>query len=362
MGKEDVATLTPEAVADYLRERVDPDARVVSMSPLGASTQAGLKAYGYGRPLRVVFEVAGARRDLVIRTMSPDPFGHDRRADRAAVLLDAFDTFDRVPRHIAPVDVGAFAPDGRLVPMAPGEIYLVTTYAPGELYANDLQVASSRDDAGPRDLARACVLADYLAELHAEAAPAQAHVRDVRDTVGSGEGIFGLCDSYPADDPVAPPARLQRIEELAVGWRWRLRAYRHRARRTHGDFHPFNLLFDGHADLAVLDASRGGAGEPADDVACLGLNYLFFALRAHGRFVGAARALWDAFWGRYLERTGDRELLEVVAPFFAWRGLVVASPVWYPDVPVATREVLFGFVERLLAGAPFDPAGVDELL
>ena len=63
----------------------------------------------------------------------------------------------------------------------------------------------------------------------------------------------------------------------------------------------------------------------------------------------------STFWRRYLERSGDVALLEVVAPFFAWRMLVVTSPVWYPDVPDDVRERLLGFVERLLAGRRFDP-------
>jgi aminoglycoside phosphotransferase family enzyme len=32
----------------------------------------------------------------------------------------------------------------------------------------------------------------------------------------------------------------------------------------------------------------------------------------------------------YLKKTGDSEILEVVQPFYAWRALVVASPIWYP--------------------------------
>ena len=52
----------------------------------------------------------------------------------------------------------------------------------------------------------------------------------------------------------------------------------------------------------------------------------------------------------------------MVASFFAWRGLVVASPAWYPNVSDTVRERLLCFIERLLAGEAFDPARVDELL
>src|SRR5690606_17668872 len=143
----------------------------------------------------------------------------------------------------------------------------------------------------------------------------------------------GLCDSYPDGHPVATSQRLERIEKACVEWRWRLRGHGERACRTHGDFHPFNILFRADVDFTALDCSRGAVGEPADDVTCLSINYLFFAL-ASGRaqFDGPLRTLWDTFWARYLEVTGDHEILQMVAPFFAWRGLVVASPVWYPNV------------------------------
>jgi len=32
--------------------------------------------------------------------------------------------------------------------------------------------------------------------------------------------------------------------------------------------------------------------------------------------------------------------LEVLQPFYAFRGLVVASPVWYPNISMATRKKL----------------------
>ena len=352
----------PLHIEAYLAHRGWPAPTVVRLAPLGADVQEGLKDYGYGRPLRVIFESAGATHQLVLRTMAPDPFGHDRRSDRAGVLLGAFDTFNGIPHHIRALDVGAFAEDGSLCPMARGEIFLVTDYVDGTLYAHDLRALAGEDAPTAIHRARAEALATYLAELHARPAPPEAWQRDLRDTVGSGEGIAGLCDSYPPGHPVATAERLEAIEHAAVAWRWRLRPRSHRARRTHGDFHPFNSLCRDGTDFSVLDASRGGMGEPADDVTCLALNYLFFALVARGRPDGALRTLFDTFLGTYLSATGDDELLEVVAPFFAWRCLVVANPVWYPQVPDALRDRILSFAERLLAGEAFRPDRMEELL
>ncbi len=364
MGRtaEAALSITAASVEAYLCANGYPGAVVQVLNPLGQSTQEGLKAYGYGRPLHVAFTCGGRSYDVVVRTMSPDPFGHDRRADRVDAMVLAFDTFATIPRHIQALDVGTFDSEGRMVPMARGEPFLLTNFVEGELYAHDLFELASRDSVSQRDIQRAQALAGYLATLHGEPVDGAVYVRSVRDIIASGEGLFGQCDGYPDTHPIATAKRLHGLEEAAIAWRWKLRGKKHRARRTHGDFHPFNILFREGDDFSVLDCSRGAGGDPADDVTCLSVNYLFFALSHRGHFKGPERQLWNTFWHTYLEATGDREICEVVAPFFAWRLLVVASPVWYPSLGDASRDVLLTMAERLLGGAVFHPDRVDELL
>jgi hypothetical protein len=50
----------------------------------------------------------------------------------------------------------------------------------------------------------------------------------------------------------------------------------------------------------------------------------------------------------------------VVAPFFAFRGLVMASPLWYPTLPEAVRRTLFTFMVRVLDAKTFDPNRVND--
>ncbi|HEY5948030.1 MAG TPA: phosphotransferase [Kofleriaceae bacterium] len=339
-----------------------PGARIVKARPLADdNSQSATKAHGYGRPMRITIESCGQLHELVFHTLRADDFGHDRRADRLAGAMLSFDTFGRIPRHVKALDIGAIDRDGNLVSLAhSGEPYFITAWAPGHSYADDLHELAKRDSATALDLTRVDALADLLVEIHA--APGshpEAYARAIRDLLGSGEGIFGLIDSYAVDTPGAPPSRLQRIEHACLDWRWRLKPRVDRLRRTHGDFHPFNILFDDAAAVTLLDASRGAEGDPADDVACLAINFLFFGLRAPHK-QGFAQ-LWTRFWERY-QAASSLEVLSAVAPFFAWRGLVLASPRWYPDVTVAQREAIFDFVERALAAERFEPAWGLELL
>lgn len=333
------------SLPDGLRARLAelyPGAAVVRVTPLkdDGTSGAAMKALGYGRPLQI--ELAGGRT-VVFHTARPDDFGHDRRSDRTANLLLAYDTFGKLPHHVAAIDMGLVRGDGSLSSLADtGEPYLITSYAPGTLYADDLRRAGT-SGATTDDVARAETLARTLLEIHAvPGTHAGAYTRAVRDLLGHGEGIFGLVDSYPPG--VVPAARLRALEEAALAWRWKLRDQTRRLRRTHGDFHPFNIVF-GERGPVLLDASRGSEGDPADDVACLTINYLFFR----------TPALWDAFWRTYLVGdTGD--VLAAVAPFYAWRALVLASPLWYPHQSAEDRDRILGFAERALAAERFDPA------
>ena len=131
-------------------------------------------------------------------------------------------------------------------------------------------------------------------------------------------------------------------------WRWKLKHKTHRLSQVHGDYHPWNILFRKGTDFTVLDRSRGEWGEPADDVSALTINYIFYSLQTCGKLAGPFERLFDLFWRNYLDKTGDEEILNVIQPFYAWRSLVVASPVWYPNLPLKVRGKLFNFVRKVL--------------
>lgn len=361
-------TITPSLQA--LVARVLPGAELLSAEALSADDAAERdegteKGAGYGEPLRLkVREADGRDAVLVFHTASPDVFGHDRRSDRASEMLLAWDTFGLIPRHVEALDVGAIRRDGSgLVSLRDvGEFYLVTRYAEGRLYADDLRRVAREANATDDDFRCVASLARYLAGLHAERVDAPPrYVRAARDLVGSGEGIFGIIDGYPRDVAMAPPSRLEALERAAVAWRWRLKAHTDRLRRTHGDFHPFNVVIGRDGEPVPLDASRGCAGDPADDVCCLAINYVFFAVEHPAAWPHALGPMWDLFWRTYLDATHDEEILSVAAPFLAWRALVVCNPAWYPGVDPEARHRVLTLVERALRRDRFDPAMAHEL-
>jgi aminoglycoside phosphotransferase (APT) family kinase protein len=130
----------------------------------------------------------------------------------------------------------------------------------------------------------------------------------------------------------------------------------------HGDFHPGNIWFQDDNDFVLLDRSRGPWGEPADDVTALTINYIFFSLRVHGDVRGVYLEGLRLFFDEYLRATGDEEILGVLAPFYAFRGVVVANPVFYPDVTPDVRLKIFSFVKHILSVDKFDYKAVNAYI
>jgi aminoglycoside phosphotransferase (APT) family kinase protein len=346
----------PAALEAYLQRVHGRPVRAVRVTPLGGGRQ-GDKGYGYGIPLRVDYELDGAARRAVIESVRPGPFGHEHMADRAQSLLWAHQAFGALPRHVASLDVGAVRASGELVPLGNAEeLFMLAEFVEGQEYADDLLRLRSGGALTALDEQRTDALCDYLVEIHRVQGPDPGlYARRIRELVGHGECIFGVDDSYPS----GYRQELEEIEKRCVAWRWKLRGRSHRLRQVHGDFHPWNLMFREGTDFSVLDRSRGEWGDPADDVACLALNYFFFSLQRSGRLEGAFERLWRRFWQRYLERSGDAELLEVVAPFLAFRGLVMANPLWYPALQEEVRRKIFHFIRNVLGEPRFDPARAD---
>jgi hypothetical protein len=347
-------------LASVLHQRVDI-VGLRRLKPAEGEADDDPKAFGYGVPLEAECKVDGElRRFVVSRTRPAQGFGHDYPADRAWQALYGHAAYNGFPRHVRSLDVGFVRECGELVSAADAaEFFQVVEKADGRLYWLDLDRLLTRPIVG-LDLERARALAGFLSETHTNKRDEPTtYERRIRELVGHGECVMGIVDSYPHPFPLLAPRECEAFERALVSWRWRLRGRAHRLAQTHGDFHPWNLLFRDGVEFSVLDRSRGEWGEPADDVSALLINYLFFGVRraaAEGTH-GVAEpfvTLFRTFLDTYLERSRDEELRVVLPPFFAFRALVVAHPRWYPSLDDGTRRALLDFARAMTEPEVFD--------
>ncbi|MFQ6051760.1 MAG: aminoglycoside phosphotransferase family protein [Candidatus Hydrothermarchaeota archaeon] len=338
--------LSKEPMRKYLKDLFGEDISINEIIPLGAGC--------HGSGFLIDFNRGGKREKLVAKILEGGiGLGHDHFSDRAQVLLWQNDTFNKIPRHIKAIDVGGIAEDEIISIGKAKEFFLLMEEAKGKDYFHDLENLRKKEYPDDLDLARVKLLVEYLAELHSEKFDSKVlYWRKIRDTIGHGECLMGVLDTYP-DVDFTNYEEMAEIEKKCIEWRAKLKPKYKRLCRIHGDFHPGNIWFTSDREFTILDRSRGEYGDAADDITAFTTNYIFYSITTHGKLKNPYEKLLSLFYDYYIELTGDHEIFSVVAPFYAFRGVVVASPIFYPDITEEHRRKLFNFVHGVLDSEEF---------
>ena len=345
--------INEQALKAYVRATFT-DVTYLDISKLGS----GVQGSGY----LISMCTAGVCKSYVVKTLFPEGLGHDYPSDRAGVFLLDLEEYKNLPRHVRALDVLAELEDGGVKSIMGGkEYYLLMEVAEGIDYFKDLEAFRNKEKLDAAGISKIKAMASYLARIHSKKKESRSlYLRKVRDTIGHGECLMGVFDTYP--DGTLSSAEMADIEKMCIDWRAKLRGKEYRLSMIHCDFHPGNIWFQDDNDFVLLDRSRGPWGEPADDVTALTINYIFFSLRVHGDVRGVYLEGLRLFFDEYLRATGDEEILGVLAPFYAFRGVVVANPVFYPDVTPDVRLKIFSFVKHILSVDKFDYKAVNAYI
>jgi hypothetical protein len=341
----------------YLADLYDAPTKLIDLRKLGEGF------HNAGFLLR--FKVGEEEKHLVMRIVRGDTgWGHDYLSDHAAVLLLQHHLFNTAPEKTCcrSIDVACITKNGNVVSVGDSVEFLnlveEVTEKDGRPYIEDLFNIAKRKSLTDKDRRRCLIVADYLVSLHAVKKKNDLlYVRHIRDLIGHGEMLMGVIDTYPKPETLdfTSPEEISEIERKAVTWRNKIKYLTHRLSRIHGDFHPFgNIRFREDDTMMALDMAREEFGEPADDVSAITINYLFLSIWHFNDYVQPFKELMETFYRRYLEKTGDHEILKVIAPFYAFRGLVVAHPLYYPQIELEKRRKIFNFINNVLDAEEFD--------
>jgi aminoglycoside phosphotransferase (APT) family kinase protein len=352
--------LNESAIRSYLLSHFK-DVSHVDIRKLGSGVQ--------GSGFLIEMQTPEGMKVYVIKTLISEGLGHDYPSDRASVFLLDLDEFRNLPKHIKAIDVLSEMENGSVRSIGGGrEYYLLMERAEGRDYFHDLGDFSHKDILDPLDADKIQAMADYLAGIHSVKKDSKAlYWRKLRDTVGHGECLMGVFDTYP--DGTLTYDEMADIVKKSVDWIARLKPEYKRLSQIHGDFHPGNIWFappftpgvKAH-EFILLDRSRGPWGEPADDVTALAINYIFLSIKNHGDVRGAYLEGLNLFFDRYIQASGDTKITAVAAPFFAFRGAVVANPVFYPELTSGQRRLIFRFVHNVLDATRFEAGRVNDYL
>lgn len=370
--------INEKSIKEYIIALLGKEALEVTIEKLGEGVQ--------GAGFLIEIKTREGDKHYVIKGLFPEGLEHDYPADRAGVFLLDLDEFKNLPKHVKAIDVLSEMDDGSIKSIGGGkEYYLLMERAEGKHYFNDLAAFAGKDKLDTADIGKIQSMTSYLAGIHSVKKDSkQMYWRKVRDTIGHGECLMGVFDTYP--EGTISSSEMADIEKKCVDWRARLKPKFKRLCQVHGDFHPGNIWFKedrsqqsavsntppippldkgeqvGGIDFILLDRSRGPWGDAADDISALTINYIFFSINHFGKLSGPYLEAFNLFYEQYINDTGDAELFEVLAPFYAFRGVVVANPVFYPEVTTENRRKIFNFVNGVLDDESFKIEKVNEYI
>jgi aminoglycoside phosphotransferase family enzyme len=298
-------------------------------------------------------------RRMVLKTLRPEAeLGHEYAADRAQVLFLANEIYD-LPNHIKAYDAGAVTKEGLVSAGNASDFFLMMEELPAGAkdYKQDLERIMKEDKLTERDRKRAKILAEYLAKIHSMKKDAPSlYKRKIREAVCHNELMTGVIDLYPEKLTWTTDKELTDLSKTGLEWWGRLKKKTKRLSAIHGDFYFNNIFFDDSDKLTVTDRSRGAWGEPAEDVVTVVINWMMWAFLKHGEFRGPFRELTDMFIKTYIDKTKDKEILEMMPLFFISRAPIVCCPVFYPDSSYdKARRKLFDFVWDMHKKGRFEP-------
>jgi len=233
------------------------------------------------------------------------------------------------------------------------EIYQIQEFGgEGKSYLQILEGNTNKKNIDLKDKEEINKIIDYITEIHKIKHPSQDKKRldavyndFLRNVIGHPEYILQLFHDMPKDNTVLSPDKQGEFLTLMIENMHYFKNKSERLTAIHGDFWGANVFFNDNASMYVIDHSRMPWGDPGFDVGLFMGSYIISYHKTKNPYF---KELANYFLERYIEKTGDKEVLNTMIYALGLIAVIYASPLHVPDISDETRKSVYLHIVKML--------------
>ncbi len=240
------------------------------------------------------------------------------------------------------------------------EVYHFQEYGgEGKNYLEILNSKQNKNELDSIDKEEIEQLVDFVAKIHSVKHPSQdkrkltAVYNDwLRSVIGHPEYLLQLLHAIGEDSPALKPKDQGKYLALMLENMHYFKNKPERVVALHGDFWGANAFFRQDGTLFMIDYSRMPWGDAGFDIGFWISVYLmgYHKDKERSKYF---RKLGEYFLDKYIEKTGDKEVLNTMVYSLGLVAAMYASPTWVPGIDSDVRIKYFNHVCEMLKRKEF---------
>ena len=233
------------------------------------------------------------------------------------------------------------------------EIYHIQKYGgEGKSYLEILSKKANKKEIDNEDKKEIDKIIDFIVKVHKGKHPSNNKEKlnviyndYLRNVIGNPEYLLMLLHNIPHDNLFLNPKEQGEFMKLMLDNMHYFKDRHERLVSLHGDFWGANVFLKEDGEIFVIDYSRMPWGDAGFDIGFWMSQYLFQYHTGNKEYF---KQLGEYFLEQYIQRTGDKEIMQTMVFSLGLVAAMYASSVWVPDVDDDARKFFFEHVCEML--------------